>query len=47
MKQIITNNSAAWLRLAFAIAALAIAAQVAKPGSFKLATGPKPGVQEW
>ncbi len=47
MKQIITNNSAAWLRLAFAIAALAVAARMAKPGSLKLSAGPKPGVQEW
>lgn len=47
MKQMITDNTGAWLRLAFAVAALALAAQVAKPGAFKLNAGPKPGVQEW
>ena len=47
MKQMITDNSGAWLRLAFAIAALALAAQVAKPNGFQLNAGPKPGVQEW
>ena len=47
MKQMITGNSGAWMRLAFAIAALAVAAQVAKPSGFKLNAGPKPGVQEW
>lgn len=46
MKKILTDNSAVWLRLAFAVSALFIAAQMAKP-SAGMSGLPKPGVQEW
>lgn len=47
MKQMIRDNGGVWLRLAFAIAALAVAGHMAKPSGFHLNAGPKPGVQEW
>ena len=51
MKKIISENGGAWLRLAFAITALALASHMAKPkaqtGATLLASLPKPGVQEW
>jgi hypothetical protein len=53
-KNIFVGNSAAWLRLGAAIAALAIASALAKPsvpgkqGQILLASLPKPGsMREW